>query len=174
MGDPLAKNKLINELIGLSYFLANKFIRRFPQYAEELRAIAVEHLVVTLNKIENGQALTKDNNVGAYINASTVYALLHWLRKQKKQTDRMVPVILDERSNENIFLDTLYTYNTALYNLLLDDIMNTDVFSEKEKLYIQLRLDGLEDYEISKVLKVKVERIAAFKHSLKKRLYDFL
>ena len=160
-GDKTARDILIRSHIPLAKSLASKFVNKAPHLLSELFITAQETLVEKVERIRLGKSLTVDNNIGAFLNSSIVFALKHLIykHKQKRKIANIEPKI---------------THNLALDNLLKEEILLSDEFSDIEKRIISLRIKGYTDMEIGNSLNLSQQRICVIKNKLRERLDNYL
>jgi len=162
-GDRSAKDRLIEGHIRLALSLANKFIKKFPQWEDALVSTAISTLVDKAERVEAGVLV--DDNVGAYINSCVTFALRHLVANKIKEENRKLP-----KATEDI------VYNEETYNLLLESIMKSSDFSDREKTLMSLRIEGFNDREIAEKFDppISTQRVCIVRNNLRGKLEKFL
>lgn len=167
-GNEDSRQQLINGYIRLVYAITSKFGRYYPQYQEELKAVAESNLVDKLEKIKKGKIRLVNYNIGAYINSSTVHALRNFITKQAKLA--LLEHDLWEELKDSLDL----TFSPAVYNLYLNDILTSSTFTEIEKQIVKLKIEGYTDSEIATTCSVSQPHITTIKNGLKEKIRKFL
>lgn len=164
-----ARDKLIERNARLVLKIAHKFIWYYKDLEEEIEEVAMRNLTERLESIRAGKTKLRDSNLGAYLNKTTVFRIQDFINKERKTLKRKI-FIIDHLKKTLLPI----TYNDALCNLFVDEIMESDKFTEREKTYIQMKLSGELDIEIAKKLGVSKSTITWVKRSIEPKLKEFL
>jgi RNA polymerase sigma factor (sigma-70 family) len=136
---------------------------------EEVRALSLEILVDRVNKISQGLALERDNNIGAYLNSVIKYKIKTYLITKEQH-------LIKERNSlgKQLARTSEKCINGAIENLLIDDIMDSTMFTDHEKEILQYRMEGYTYQEIADRTGYSIRRINVVLLSMKKRLREIL
>lgn len=147
--------------MGLAACIAGKFVKRNLDIEDEIYSSVQDILYSKIVDIGKRDVL-KDNNISPYLNSHIAFSLRKLVEKIRLTQSR------EEGSTES------YCFNDAVYNLVLDEIRTSPVFTPKEKEYIELLLEGNNSKELTTKLGVSRQRLSIVKRSLAAKLKEFI
>jgi ATP/maltotriose-dependent transcriptional regulator MalT len=168
-GSIKARDQLAEGNARLVLKIAHKFIRHYKELSDEIEDVAMRNLFERLESIRIGKTVLVDSNLGAYLNKTTVFRIQDFINKEQKVLKKKVLIIDHLRETA-----PLVAFNPAVYNIMLDEILHSDVFSERELLYIRMKLDGRSDSDIAEELSLSKSSITWLKKKLEPKLKDFI
>lgn len=138
-GSMEARDSLIEDLLPLVKYLAGRYIHRLPYLADEITSAALEDLVKRLEQIRLGKALLGPDNIDAYINTTTIWAIKKAIHQKVKPTD------------EYTYLQINYSINRGPVKLELEEAINRGT-TPKEQHVLELRSKGYSQQDIAEML----------------------
>ena len=164
-----ARDKIAELNARLVLKIAHRFIPSYLDSCEDLEDVALRSLIERLESIRKGKTVLRDDNIGAYLNKTTVFRLQDFLRKKQR----------DYKNSKNLvrllkISQQAIVHNQAIYNLIKEEILTSDVFTDQDKTYISLKIDGYSDVEVAKHLSTSKSNITWIKNRIRPKLKDFL
>jgi hypothetical protein len=160
-GDLTQVNYLTDAHMGLAACIAGKFAKRNPDIEDEIYSSVQEILFSKLLDIGKRPVL-RDNDISPYLNKHISFSLRKLIEKIRLAQSREITIA------EPV------CFNNAVYNLVLEEIRTSDVFTAKEKEYIGLLFDGNTSKELVDKLGVSRQRLSIVRRSLAEKLKEFI
>lgn len=171
--------------IGLAGSIAARYAMKVPNKADEIVALAMSLLVDKTNRIADGELMTEHSNYDAYIHVVLQREISRWLNQDytiKPPTND--PTVLEEeiRRDPEGFKDKYTPRQMTEYkavspsvdrdfDLVVDDVVvQSQCFSGTEKQIIFLRIEGYDDTEIGRKLRMTKQAVGQIRNNMRRKL----
>lgn len=168
-GSYQARDQLARRNARLVLKIAHKFIPSYFELQDELEDVAMRNLIERLESIRSGNTILRDSNLGAFLNKTTVFRLKDFIEKERKDLKRKI-LIIDHFKK----IGSTAVMNEAVFNLLKEEILNSEKFTDREKKFIEMKLNGFLDVEIAEELQLSKSSMTWLKKNLEPKIKEFL
>lgn len=179
-----AVNELILGHIGFAGSIAARFAAKVPNKNEDILALSMYILVESTHRIAMGELMTQHDNYDAYMNvvlSREIQKALnadHTVRPPVDNPTELEELRKDPEEFADRFRPRSLTECKAVspapdrgFEAVLQDIVyDSQCFSSREREIIEYRLQGLNDTEIAKLLKISKEAIRQTKENMRRKL----
>lgn len=171
----MTNEEIFNDNVNIAYKIANRYMTNYYEEMEDIRQIALMELWRCVESWDHVHALT----TYAYLcipNKINMY--LRHVRKHNKNISINTVVYSDGDGNDQTILDLIEDPDDCIFRLLddinADGVLNNICFTEKEKQVINLRIEGLSQEQVGKIMKLSQAQISRIQIKIKNKIGEYI
>ena len=171
----MTNEEIFNDNVNIAYKIANRYMTNYYEEMEDIRQIALMELWRCVENWDHVHALT----TYAYLcipNKINMY--LRHVRKHNKNISINTVVYSDGDGNDQTILDLIEDPDDCIFRLLddinADGVLNNICFTEKEKQVINLRIEGLSQEQVGKIMKLSQAQISRIQIKIKNKIGEYI
>ena len=171
----MTNEEIFNDNVNIAYKIANKYITNYYEEIEDIRQIALMELWRCVESWDHVHALT----TYAYLcipNKINMY--LRHVRKHNKNISINTVVYSDCDGNDQTILVLMADPDDCIFRLLddinADGVLNNIYLTEKEKQVINLRIEGLSQEQVGKIMKLSQAQISRIQIKIKNKIGEYI
>lgn len=171
----MTNEEIFNDNVNIAYKIANRYVTNYYEEIEDIRQIALIELWKCVENWDHVHALT----TYAYLcipNKINMY--LRHVRKHEKNISINTVVYSDGDGNDQTILDLIEDPEDCIFRLLddinADGVLNNICFTEKEKQVINLRIEGLSQEQVGKIMKLSQAQISRIQTKIKNKIGEYI
>ena len=171
----MTNEEIFNNNVNIAYKIANRYVTNYYEEIEDIRQIALMELWRCIKDWDHVHALT----TYAYLcipNKINMY--LRHVRRHEKNISINTVVYSDGDGNDQTILDLIKDPDDCIFKLLnnIDDqeVLNNICFTEKEKQVINLRMEGLSQEQVGKIMNLSQAQISRIQIKIKNKIGEYI
>lgn len=171
----MTNEEIFNDNVNIAYKIANRYMTNYYEEMEDIRQIALMELWRCVESWDHVHALT----TYAYLcipNKINMY--LRHVRKHEKNISINTVVYSDGDGNDQTILDLIEDPDDCIFKLLddinADGVLNNICFTEKEKQVINLRIEGLSQEQVGKIMNLSQAQISRIQIKIKNKIGEYI
>ena len=171
----MTNEEIFNDNVNIAYKIANRYMTNYYEEMEDIRQIALMELWRCVESWDHVHALT----TYAYLcipNKINMY--LRHVRKHNKNISINTVVYSDGDGNDQTILDLIEDPDDCIFKLLnnidVKEVLNNICFTEKEKQVINLRIEGLNQEQVEKIMKLSQAQISRIQIKIKNKIGEYI
>lgn len=171
----MTNEEIFNDNVNIAYKIANRYMTNYYEEIEDIRQIALMELWRCVESWDHVHALT----TYAYLcipNKINMY--LRHVRKHEKNISINTVVYSDGDGNDQTILDLIEDPDDCIFKLLnnIDDkeVLDNICFTEKEKQVINLRIEGLSQEQVGKIMNLSQAQISRIQIKIKNKIGEYI
>lgn len=171
----MTNEEIFNDNVNIAYKIANRYVTNYYEEIEDIRQIALMELWRCVESWDHVHALT----TYAYLcipNKINMY--LRHIRKNEKNISINTVVYSDGDGNDQTILDLIEDPDDCIFKLLNNidakEVLNNICFTEKEKQVINLRIEGLSQEQVGKIMNLSQAQISRIQIKIKNKIGEYI
>ena len=171
----MTNEEIFNDNVNIAYKIANRYMTNYYEEMEDIRQIALMELWRCVESWDHVHALT----TYAYLcipNKINMY--LRHVRKHEKNISINTVVYSDGDGNDQTILDLIEDPDDCIFKLLNNidakEALNNICFTEKEKQVINLRIEGLSQEQVGKIMNLSQVQISRIQTKIKNKISEYI
>ena len=171
----MTNEEIFNNNVNIAYKIANRYMTNYYEEMEDIRQIALMELWRCVESWDHVHALT----TYAYLcipNKINMY--LRHVRRHEKNISINTVVYSDGDGNDQTILDLIEDPDDCIFKLLNNidakEVLNNICFTEKEKQVINLRIEGLSQEQVGKIMNLSQAQISRIQIKIKNKIGEYI
>lgn len=171
----MTNEEIFNDNVNIAYKIANRYMTNYYEEMEDIRQIALMELWRCVESWDHVHALT----TYAYLcipNKINMY--LRHVRKHEKNISINTVVYNDGDGNDQTILDLIEDPDDCIFKLLNNidakEALNNICFTKKEKQVINLRIEGLSQEQVGKIMNLSQAQISRIQIKIKNKIGEYI
>ena len=171
----MTNEEIFNNNVNIAYKIANRYVTNYYEEIEDIRQIALMELWRCVESWDHVHALT----TYAYLcipNKINMY--LRYVKKHEKNISIDTIVNSDGDGNNQTILDLIEDPDDCIFRLLDDinaeGVLDNIYLTEKEKQVMNLRIEGLSQAQVGKIMKISQAQISRIQIKIKNKIGEYI